>query len=123
MNDRARVAHLRNLIYMARDMHREVSKEVDPSNGEALEMRIGVHVGSIIGGVIGTKTLRYDMWGQDVLLANELESSGVPTRTLISADVKNKIAGFDDLECSLYKTLPAFDTYLVNVLQSATERD
>jgi hypothetical protein len=33
-------------------------------------MRIGIHVGSFIGGVIGTDIIRYDIYGPDPLIAN-----------------------------------------------------
>ncbi|KAL4093422.1 hypothetical protein PRIC1_010856 [Phytophthora ramorum] len=73
-------SHIRDLLAMARDMHKEVRKVQDPNTGERLQMRIGIHIGNIIGGVIGTTTLRYDMWGPDALTANELESNGVPEK-------------------------------------------
>jgi class 3 adenylate cyclase len=39
-------------------------------------MRIGVHTGKIIGGVIGTDIVRYDIYGKDVVIANKMESTG-----------------------------------------------
>jgi class 3 adenylate cyclase len=39
-------------------------------------MRIGIHTGRIVGGIIGTKVVRYDIFGQDVLIANKMESNG-----------------------------------------------
>ena len=51
-------------------------------------MRIGIHTvlftltliylkGDIIGGVIGTDIVRYDIYGPDVLIANKMESNGL----------------------------------------------
>ena len=40
-------------------------------------MRIGLHSGAVVGGVIGTRAFRFDVWGQDVLSANKFESGGV----------------------------------------------
>lgn len=48
----------------------------DP-NLKNLDMRIGVHTGKIVGGIIGTKVVRYDIFGNDVLIANKMESNGV----------------------------------------------
>ena len=42
-----------------------------------LNMRIGIHTGSIVGGIIGTKIVRYDIFGPDVLIANKMESNGL----------------------------------------------
>ena len=39
-------------------------------------MRIGIHTGKIIGGVLGTDVVRYDIFGKDVMIANLMESSG-----------------------------------------------
>src|SRR4051794_20378261 len=83
--------HISSLIHMASDTQKEVAKVLDPNSGEPLQMRIGIHIGSIIGGVIGTSTLRYDMWGPDVLTANEMETNGVPGKILVSRDVKNVV--------------------------------
>lgn len=49
-----------------------------------VEMRIGIHTGQIIAGVIGTKQLRYDIWGTDCLVANTMESNGVPSGVTVS---------------------------------------
>lgn len=39
-------------------------------------MRIGVHTGRVLGGVVGTDVVRYDIYGEDVTIANLMESSG-----------------------------------------------
>jgi class 3 adenylate cyclase len=39
-------------------------------------MRIGIHTGKIVAGIIGTKIVRYDIFGADVLAANKMESNG-----------------------------------------------
>lgn len=39
-------------------------------------MRIGVHTGKIMGGVVGTDVVRYDIYGEDVTIANMMESNG-----------------------------------------------
>ena len=36
-------------------------------------MRIGIHTGKVTGGMIGTKTVNYDIYGQDVLIANKVQ--------------------------------------------------
>ena len=49
-----------------------------------LDMRIGIHTGKIVGGIIGTKVVRYDIFGQDVLIANKMESNGLAGQVCIS---------------------------------------
>ena len=71
---------------MARIMYKVVSETQIIVDGQPhqLHMRIGIHTGSIIGGVIGTKTFRYDMWGSDVLIANQMENNGKPDHVVVS---------------------------------------
>ena len=41
-----------------------------------LNMRIGIHTGVVIGGIIGTEVVRYDIYGADNMIANDMESNG-----------------------------------------------
>eukprot|EP00644_Phytophthora_capsici_P016582 jgi/Phyca11/510011/fgenesh2_kg.PHYCAscaffold_52_\ len=115
-------SHIRDLLAMARDMHKEVRKVQDPNTGERLQMRIGIHIGNIIGGVIGTTTLRYDMWGPDALTANELESNGVPEKILVSPIVQEVVKDMIDIRCTFHRKInftnvPMMDTYLVEFIE------
>jgi len=48
------------------------------------EARIGLHSGSVIAGIVGTKKFQYDIWGDTVNLASRMESSGEPGKVNIS---------------------------------------
>jgi adenylate cyclase len=50
-----------------------------------LEVRIGVHVGPVVAGVLGTHKYAYDIWGNTVNIASRMESNGVPGEVNISA--------------------------------------
>ena len=63
-------------------------------------MRIGIHTGTVIAGIIGSSVVRYDIFGSDVLIANKMESSGVPGKINISEDTK-KLLESKDLPFSL----------------------
>jgi class 3 adenylate cyclase len=49
-----------------------------------LRLRIGVHSGPVIGGVIGNRKFAFDIWGETVNIASRLESQGIPGRVHVS---------------------------------------
>jgi len=51
-----------------------------------LQMRIGIHTGDVVAGVIGTHKFVYDIWGDTVNIASRMESHGMPGRIHVSAD-------------------------------------
>jgi ligand-binding sensor domain-containing protein/class 3 adenylate cyclase len=52
-------------------------KEDSIKKGEGFwEVRIGIHTGDVIAGVIGTKRIAYDIWGSTVNIAQRMETSG-----------------------------------------------
>lgn len=68
------------------DKIREVRERL---NIPQLNMRIGLHYGKCVGGVIGSGRLRYDLWGIDVLTGNMMESNGIPGKINVSEVLKN----------------------------------
>jgi len=66
---------------------------VPPGAPGPLNMRIGIHVGHLTGGVIGMKRLRYDIWGSAFLAATALESNGIPGEVCVSEEVLRQLEG------------------------------
>lgn len=51
------------------------------------EMRIGIHAGHLIAGVVGVKKFQYDVWGDTVNIASRMESNGMPGKVNVSHTV------------------------------------
>lgn len=82
--------HLENAARLAIEMVRAAGR-LSPEPGTKLAIRIGLHVGPVIAGVIGSSRLSYDLWGETVNLASRLESSGAAGRICVSADVAQRL--------------------------------
>ena len=67
----------------------EVINQKNIDHQSQLNMRIGIHTGEVIGGIIGTSIVRYDIWGPDVLIANKMESNGSPGKVKVSKTTKD----------------------------------
>jgi DNA-binding response OmpR family regulator len=71
----------------------ELLDGVCADQGVDLSLRVGVHCGPLIGGVIGTSRLAYDVWGDTVNIASRMESHGLVGHIQLSEAAHARIVG------------------------------
>jgi adenylate cyclase len=86
--------HARAAAEMALDMLDAIdtcARELD----QPLQVRVGMHTGRAVAGVIGTRKFAYDLWGDAVNVASRMESHGVAGRVQVSDAVRDALqAGY-----------------------------
>lgn len=83
--------HTLEMIYFCEDVLKLI-KDFNARNNSELKIRIGVHCGPVVAGIIGKKKYTYDLWGETVNFASRMESTGVSDRIQVSQAVYEKIS-------------------------------
>jgi class 3 adenylate cyclase len=67
------------------------------TNGGKFQVRIGIHSGPVVAGIVGVKKFAYDIWGDTVNMANRIESNSEPGKINISQATFDLVQ--NDFEC------------------------
>ncbi len=98
----------------------ELAEKKKTLNQPCWQLRLGIHTGPLVAGVIGREKFAYDVWGDTVNTASRLESSGVAGRINISGATYEHVKGFFDCEYRgkiSAKHKGEIDMYFVNAVQ------
>ncbi len=95
-------------------------RQLKTTKTDIWDLRIGIHTGPVIAGVVGHKKVSYDIWGDTVNTASRMESSGVPGKVNISGITYGMVK--DYFICEYRGKLPVkykgnIDMYFVNGLR------
>ena len=82
--------HVGDVVQMALDMH-HATAEFAKQRGVALGLRIGIHVGPVVAGVIGKRKFSYDLWGDTVNTAARMESHGIPGAIQVTEVIRDRL--------------------------------
>lgn len=75
-----------------------IGKEREESGLRALQLRIGIHSGPVVAGVVGTQKMTYDIWGDTVNIAKRIESACVSGMVNVSAITYDIIKDYFECE-------------------------
>ena len=98
----------------------ELAEKKKTLNLPCWQLRLGIHTGPLVAGVIGREKFAYDVWGDTVNTASRLESSGVAGRINISGATYEQVKEFFDCEYRgkiSAKHKGEIDMYFVNAVQ------
>ncbi|HWE49015.1 MAG TPA: adenylate/guanylate cyclase domain-containing protein [Bryobacteraceae bacterium] len=109
-------SHPVDAVLAALEMVRYVAER--PRNDAPVEwsMRVGIHTGPVVAGVVGTLKFAFDVWGDTVNFSSRMESSGVPNRVNVSERTYTRVKDFFNCEYRgkiMTKDKREVDMYLV----------
>lgn len=76
--------HAVNTLYAAIEINSYIQNRRKQLGNKAFEVRIGIHSGSIVAGIVGLKKFAYDIWGDTVNVAARMEQHSEPGKINIS---------------------------------------
>lgn len=110
-------SHPVDAVMAAMEMVRTVTERRGVDSQHSWAIRVGIHTGHLIAGIVGKQKFAYDIWGESVNYASRLESNSEPNRIALSAQTYSRTKDFFECEKhskTLAKDSQQLDLYFVN---------
>jgi class 3 adenylate cyclase len=111
--------HLHAMADLALQMQKSI-RQFNSKYHYDIDIRIGIHTGPAVAGVIGNKKMAYDVWGDTVNTASRMESHGITGKIQVSERVYSELKNtyrFDKRESINVKGKGMMNTYILEGLK------
>jgi adenylate cyclase len=108
--------HAEAIAEMALGMQR-VMCQFKADDGQPVEIRVGIHIGPVVAGVIGKQKFGYDLWGATVNIASRMQSQGIAGRIQVTDKVFQRLRYqfiFEERGIVSVKNIGDMKTYFLN---------